>query len=129
MSRDPQYKKLLNSARWRQLRAQVLSEHPLCQDCAAAGRVAPATEVHHVTPIETGGNMAQKERFAYRRSNLRALCHSCHREAHAAMMKGPSSDEARALSRQRRQSAIETTLDYLDSLTPGGIFSEGEGVR
>ena len=28
--------------------AAKLAEHPLCRDCEVAGRITPATEVHHV---------------------------------------------------------------------------------
>lgn len=58
----------LGSAAWQRLRAQVLAEEPLCRDCAARGLVTPATDVDHMD--NNGDNNA--------RSNLAALCHSCH---------------------------------------------------
>jgi 5-methylcytosine-specific restriction protein A len=127
MARDPQYIKLINSMQWRRLRAEVLSAHPLCQDCELEGRVTAATEVHHVTPIESGVSFEQKRALAYRRGNLRALCHPCHKAAHEAMRHGPSSPEAKELSRQRRQATQAETQRYLDELTGGPIFLDTPG--
>lgn len=56
--------------RWRRVRAAVLTEAPLCAECARAGRVALATDVDHILPRSQGGSDA--------RSNLQSLCHACH---------------------------------------------------
>lgn len=58
-------------ARWRALRALVLREQPLCQECLRQARTAAATTVDHVTPKAHGGTDA--------RDNLQALCHDCHK--------------------------------------------------
>jgi 5-methylcytosine-specific restriction protein A len=59
-------------ARWRRLRAVVLADRPLCEDCTEAGRITPATDVHH-----TIARKACPDRdLDY--TNLRALCASCH---------------------------------------------------
>lgn len=92
MAKDKDYVRLINAARWRRLRAQVLAEQPICEDCTAQGLVHAATEVHHITPVESAPDFAGKERLAYSRANLRALCHSCHVAAHVAM--GRSGREA-----------------------------------
>lgn len=42
---------MLNTTRWRKLRALHLARHPFCADCAAEGVVTPATEVHHIRPV------------------------------------------------------------------------------
>jgi len=55
---------------WRKLRIMVLNEQPLCEDCLGRGIVEPATDVDHITPKVQGGRNI--------RSNLQALCHSCH---------------------------------------------------
>jgi 5-methylcytosine-specific restriction endonuclease McrA len=56
-------------AAWRRLRAQVLTEEPLCRgyqrQCSN-----PSTEVDHITPLRLGG--------ATVRENLQALCLECH---------------------------------------------------
>ena len=54
----------------RRLRAMVLAEEPLCRECLRQGRITPATDVDHIVPLAAGGTND--------RSNLQALCHSCH---------------------------------------------------
>jgi len=56
--------------RWQRLRLAFLAAHPLCAACAQAGRVEPATDVHHIVPRRSGGSDEE--------SNLQALCHACH---------------------------------------------------
>lgn len=53
-------------ARWRRLRAAVLAERPLCEECLTER----ATDVDHVVAKAKGGGDD--------RGNLMALCHSCH---------------------------------------------------
>jgi 5-methylcytosine-specific restriction protein A len=67
--RDPSTAKRYD-ARWRKIRAAYLMRHPLCEDCAAAGYVTPAREVHHKRPLDQGGD--------HREENLAALCKPCH---------------------------------------------------
>ena len=68
------------SQQWRRVRKLYLQSHPLCVECAAAGRVTPARVVDHIRRINDGGAP-----FAF--ANLQGLCDSCHnkksgREAH-----------------------------------------------
>ncbi|MDR0530766.1 MAG: HNH endonuclease [Oscillospiraceae bacterium] len=56
--------------RWQKIRALFLAKHPLCADCQAAGRLTPATELHHIVAVNGGGSD--------RDENLQALCKSCH---------------------------------------------------
>ncbi len=58
----------LQSTAWRQLRAQVLRETPLCAACGRQGRVVAATVVDHID-----GNPTNNDR-----ANLQPLCASCH---------------------------------------------------
>jgi 5-methylcytosine-specific restriction protein A len=55
---------------WQRLRADYLSSHPLCADCAPL--VAVATEVHHIRSI------ARDPGDRLDRANLMALCRPCH---------------------------------------------------
>lgn len=55
-------------ARWRRIRALVLAEEPLCQDCLKENVIKPATDVDHVD-----GNVQNMSR-----ENLRPLCHEHH---------------------------------------------------
>jgi hypothetical protein len=42
------------TAGWQRLGALVLRDRPLCQDCQAAGRLSPATLVHHEDQTREG---------------------------------------------------------------------------
>lgn len=59
------------SARWRNARAAVLRDNPLCCRCQAKGVLQPAKVVDHIVAIKLGG-----ERFE--RANLQSLCVPCH---------------------------------------------------
>ncbi len=65
-----------STARWRKVRALVLTDAPLCADPfgvhAAQGRVEPATEVDHIRGIW------EYEAGRYDPENLQSLCHQCH---------------------------------------------------
>lgn len=58
-------KPVYNSARWKHTRQRVLFEQPLCP----CGHIA--TDVDHILDIQQGGD-------PWARTNLQALCHSCH---------------------------------------------------
>lgn len=62
--------------RWQRLRLMYLRSNPFCADCAAAGQVTQATEVHHKIAKRDGG-LDQWE-------NLQALCKPCHSKRTAA---------------------------------------------
>jgi 5-methylcytosine-specific restriction endonuclease McrA len=66
--------------RWRKLRARKLADQPRCERCLSGGRLTPATEVHHRTPISRGGNK-------YDWDNLESVCGECQGEAHGARPK------------------------------------------
>lgn len=57
-----------NSARWKAIRAQVLSEQPLCPMCQKLGKIVAATEVDHIN----------EDSRDQRRENLQGLCHQHH---------------------------------------------------
>lgn len=63
---------------WQRTRLRVLSQRPLCEDCAAEGIVEPATEVHHVVKIRVAPELRNDA------NNLRALCAECHAARTAA---------------------------------------------
>ena len=85
MSRNPQYQKLLNSKRWKQLRISYLREHPLCEVCLSQNKISSAIDVHHRVPVESAKTLEDMERLAYDRNNLQALCIPCHTEIHRQM--------------------------------------------
>ena len=67
--RDPALRQRFDR-HWHKLRDLYIAKHPLCEECEKAGRLVPATEVHHIVPFNNGGTDADK--------NLQALCKSCH---------------------------------------------------
>ena len=67
--RDPESNKKYGR-RWKQIRARVIQENPLCEECLKDGRYTPAEQVHHVKPLSEGGT--------HDAGNLMALCSSCH---------------------------------------------------
>lgn len=99
-SRSGVYRRMIVSARWRRLRAQVLQAHPLCQECERAGRVRAAAEVHHVTPVDSVPTVVAKEALMYAPSNLVSLCHRCHMAAHRELGKN---DYRQRKEREREQ--------------------------
>lgn len=73
---SPEYK----STRWLKLRQLKLNHSPLCEHCLKEGRTTAATLVHHIKPIEDGGEM-------YEYSNLMSLCTECHNKIHQSFKK------------------------------------------
>ncbi len=87
------YHRLLNTSRWRELRARQLSCHPLCEDCMKMGLIIPATEVHHVVPVESAGDRERMTRLAYDPGNLVSLCPTCHTERHRQLRSHSASEK------------------------------------
>lgn len=85
MAKDKDYIKLIQTTRWLKLRREILTKHPLCQRCESEGRITPATEVHHIRPVEEAVGKAERERRMYDPHNLRALCRPCHVQTHTEM--------------------------------------------
>ena len=88
MSRDPRYQKLLNSKRWKDLRAWKLRQtEGYCEICYREGWRgidALAVDIHHIVPVESvidQGEEAMK-RVCFNPANLMALCVRHHVEIH-----------------------------------------------
>ena len=94
MSKDRNYTRMIQSKRWKDLRHGKMNNNPLCEECYENGIIEPATEVHHVVPVETALSIDEMKRLMFSYDNLRSLCHSCHIEAHKAM-KSHSKEEIR----------------------------------
>lgn len=69
---DDDRQRFYRSAAWRRVRLKVLSERPLCEECAASHRVEAATVVDHQLDVRDRPDLALTP------SNLRPLCESCH---------------------------------------------------
>ena len=59
-------------AQWERFRSWFLAQHPLCQDCEAAGRTTVADQVHHMRPIAVAPQLRLVE------ANCVPLCAACH---------------------------------------------------
>lgn len=64
--------RMYDTQRWRNLRDQVLHEEPLCRMCERMGRTTASRIVDHITPHKNNPVLF------WDRSNLQALCASCH---------------------------------------------------
>ena len=72
--RDKDARKRYGKA-WKLIRSSYAAEHPLCELCLLEGRYVKADDIHHKLPLAEGGT--------HDRSNLIALCKSCHNRLHA----------------------------------------------
>ena len=106
MSRSKAYQKLLNSKRWRELRASYREAHPLCERCLAEGRVSPTVDIHHRVPVESAKTDYDMQALCFDWNNLQALCISCHVEVHQQMGKA-----TKANHQEREQQQTERWLD------------------
>lgn len=96
------YRAMINSARWVELRALVLSVRPLCVRCMHEGRETLATEVHHISPVEDGATAEDRRRLMFDVTNLQPLCHSCHVAVHVELGRGGKRGTARRVEVERK---------------------------
>ena len=105
MAKDKEYRQLIHTARWLKLRRDTLSTHPCCQRCELEGYITPATEVHHIRPVEEAFLKVERIQRMYDPSNLQALCHACHIRVHTEM--GRSGKDA---TRTRNQKHVKEII-------------------
>lgn len=88
----------LNGAAWRRLRALVLSEQPLCPQCALVGHLVGSTEVDHIDNDPTNND----------RANLQGLCKQHHSQKTRLEMsrKSPATEACEPLSQHRARARI-----------------------
>ena len=106
MAKDKDYRRLIHTHRWVMLRRSKLTAYPLCEDCLARDIVTPATEVHHIKPVEDALTAADKEALMFDPHNLRSLCHACHLAAHVALGRG-GKEHARRRAAEKMKSFTE----------------------
>ena len=83
MGRNKEYRKLINTRKWQKLRLQALSKtNYLCAVCIKNDITTPATEVHHIAPVETGANLLHMKQLCYDPNNLLPVCKECHKNEH-----------------------------------------------
>ena len=109
MAKDANYIKLINSKRWKQLRLKKLQEKPLCECCQSKDKITPATEVHHVTPVESVTTIEQMEILMFDYNNLMSVCHECHNEIHAEMF-SHTKENVKKANEKRTQRFIDNYL-------------------
>lgn len=120
------YHRLLNTTRWRALRASVLRDQDgLCRRCLDEGRVCVAHQVHHIVPPMSARTPSELEHLTYDRANLVGLCRVCHRRAHEELR---SADRRARLELARRRAAAASAALIRAREQTGGVFFEpGEG--
>ncbi|MBR3288347.1 MAG: HNH endonuclease [Lachnospiraceae bacterium] len=67
-------------SRWDKVRNIYIKEHPLCEECLKENKSNIARIVHHIKPIEDGG-----DKYAF--DNLMSVCDSCHQKIHTRLKK------------------------------------------
>lgn len=82
MSKNADYNRMIQSKKWQELRKKKINASPICEDCNEKGIIEPATEVHHIVPVEAASSVASMEYLMFAVDNLRSLCHECHKNAH-----------------------------------------------
>ena len=88
MSRSKAYQRLLNSKRWRQVKAYVDARaEGLCERCKREGFITPGVDHHHIVPMESANPDDPKamERLAFAVNNIELLCVPCHIKTHQEM--------------------------------------------
>ena len=99
---NPEYRRIITGKRWQELRGMKLLKNEIdnggyCEQCVknyfvGGPRPRRATEVHHITPIESAHTREEMEALAYDENNLMALCSECHHELHRQMGKSHIKD-------------------------------------
>lgn len=86
-----------------------LRANPLCEQCKNEGLVVPATEVHHITPVESVAGESQMYSLMFQYSNLMSLCHTCHSDIHRQMF-SHSKEAVKANQRRATESFVDKFL-------------------
>ena len=103
MAKDLNYIKLINSKRWKVLRIKKLQSQPLCERCKDKDKITSATEVHHITPVESVTRIEQMEIFMFDYNNLMSVCSECHNEIHAEMFSHTKENVKKANERRTKR--------------------------
>ena len=128
---NPEYRRIITGKRWIALRTLKMQKNAIenggfCEACVRKYRPGDprprkATEVHHITPIESGHTREEMEALAYNENNLMALCSECHRETHRLLGKAHLSHLS--LPKHDKESirqALENDInDYINKIKNG----------
>lgn len=111
MAKDPNYIKLINTARWKALRLKKLQSQPLCECevCKELGKITPAEAVHHIVPVESVTSIEQMEVLMFDLNNLMSVSFECHARIHKEMFSHTKVNVQKA-NRRRTQRFIDKYL-------------------
>lgn len=106
MAHSRLYVRLMNSAKWKRLRAEILTDEPLCRECKARGIVTAARCVHHRLEIESARTEAEARDLAFSKSNCIPLCFDCHANIHKTLR-----SHSRKAHQQRQSEALQRWIN------------------
>lgn len=105
MAKDPNYIKLINTARWRSLRMKKLQSQPLCECevCKELDKITPAEAVHHIVPVESVTTIEQMEVLMFDFNNLMSVSYACHSRIHREMFSHTKANVQKANERRTKR--------------------------
>ncbi len=107
-----------NTSTWKRLRLAHLSLSPMCQGCAAMGRLTDANTVDHVVPISEGGPAFPGH------DGLTSYCTSCHG---AKTARGSEAGAVRSRKPRRGCNPDGTPLDPAHPWHEKSLRADGRG--
>ena len=72
---DIEAQRLYRTNRWKEVSKAKRAADPFCERCAMQGKIVPATLVHHIVPVEDGGDF-------WNPRNHESVCGTHQAEAH-----------------------------------------------
>lgn len=89
------------------MRRKKISDNPLCEICDSKGVIKPASEVHHIVPIES--DPARMKALCFDEGNLQSLCHDCHVQVHIDM-RSKSKDVTKQRNKDKTNNFVNKLL-------------------
>ena len=81
---------------WKQKRRDILKRNNYeCQRCKEQGKFSPATNIHHIKPLEAHPELALDD------DNLISLCAACHNKVHPEKFPSVANSPKRNLPPER----------------------------
>jgi 5-methylcytosine-specific restriction protein A len=105
--RDNRMDKFYQTKEWKDLRAMMLREHPLCETCLAKSpaEYSRAVIVHHVNEVRHRPDLALTieylDALGQPKRNLMSLCYDCHELAHHRAYKGRRGSRKEPINAER----------------------------
>ena len=78
--------RLYDRRSWHRARKLQLQREPLCERCLAAGKIEPATAVHHRVAV------AERPDLSFDPANWESICEPCHARIERAADRGYSTE-------------------------------------